>query len=198
MNHNPGVIFFGKTVCFINNVLKFLNLGIMKKIFLQTPLLFFVFMFTDARSQESRNIIFELGLHGSAEISTPAWGAGAKGRVIFPLSNGNYISGEISFDRVKEKAKYTGNVYKYNFFGLYGGYRKMIQSVFIEPVIGGGYSAERHPWGVTSGLFFSGGITGGVHLGKFTLSSGIRLMMEDGIIFGESYVIVNAGVAIRL
>jgi hypothetical protein len=157
--------------------------------------------FNNTWAQEN-NERFELGLNGGHELSNPAWSIGANALILFPLKNGNYITAGVYYDRLKEKYKYVEGKSIYNQLALQAGYRKMINSFFIEPLLGIGYTSEHYQYGnspgTTRSLALAGGFMGGVYLGRFTLSTGFRFLVQEGLIlFGEGNFIGGVGIGIR-
>ena len=112
----------------------------------------------------------------------PLGGIGTNLRLLLPVGNKkNYLTASVGVDRLLEELDI--DAYSYTFFLTSVGYRKSMESFFVEPKAGLGIVAES---GESSFCGFVG-IEPGIQKRKFSFSMDYRFISADGLVEGEHF-----------
>lgn len=112
----------------------------------------------------------------------PLFGLGSNLKLSWPVGQkNNAIVATVGIDRFYEELLY--DAYSYTFLLTSIGYRKNINSIFIEPKVGFGLCNE------SSYRNFCGfiGIEPGFQKRKFSYSIDYRFISSDGVVYGEHF-----------
>jgi hypothetical protein len=147
-------------------------------------------------AQEQRTTELHVGIQGGVSLVEGEIGSniGAFVKGLFPTGNsGNYLTGAISYDRVVEKSRYSGEKFVYPFVNFTGGYRITFNTIYLEPQLGAGFWSEEGYNEFATHI----GVEPGFQFDKFSVSLNYR-MLSDGLIFGETYHLfsIRAGIAL--
>lgn len=128
----------------------------------------------------------QLELNGSVDFALnegyPLWGFGSGLKLLWPVGKQkNALTATIGFDRLYEDFDF--DTYSYTFVLTSIGYRKNIQSVFIEPKAGLGI------YGESNNTNFCGfiGIEPGIQKRQFSFSLDYRFISSDGVVDGDHF-----------
>jgi hypothetical protein len=138
---------------------------------------------------------FEIGLSGNYLINGyTKWGTGISSKYLMPTRRNNFFTAGIIYDlQIIPDPGYKTDYY--HFLNGAFGYRKMINSFFIEPQLGLGIYWDS---GDQPGFGSFAGFEAGVHLNKFTFSLFPRLMIEDGFFMADGFLSLGLKCGIRL
>ena len=150
--------------------------------------------FSTSLAQQGNPSRFEVGLSGGVldDFGFFYGGGGFSAKMLFPISkNKNKFTVGLTYDFFFEKIN-SEYLWAEDFINVTGGYRKMINTFFIEPQLGLGLYNLKQPEFETSL-----GLESGFHVSKFTFSFNPRLMLA-GFLFGaDGYLILGLKTGIR-
>lgn len=146
-------------------------------------------------AQNENTPAFEIGLSGNYLVGGfTKWGPGISGKYLIPTGKNNFFTTGIIYDlQIEPGPAYDRNLYNYLNGGF--GYRKMMNTFFIEPQLGLGIYWET---GDQPAFGSFAGFETGFHLNKLTTSFNTRLMVEDGFFMADGFLSIGLKCAIRL
>lgn len=137
-----------------------------------------------SQAQKANKPIIELtgSMNFALNEGYPLWGLGSHLKMLWAVDNRNSaLTGMIGVDRLYEDIIFDG--YNYTFATTSIGFRKSIQSVFIEPKAGIGISYESNETDFCGFI----GIEPGIQKKHFSFSIDYRFISSDGLIYGDYF-----------